>query len=68
MTVTVENLTERHIGAVRRYAEASGKKTLLEFCKRASLSKLGAMRKVAEAYNKLDAGGLFGPPGQDRSR
>lgn len=64
MTVTVETLTGRHIEAVRKYAEIGSKKTLLTACRRAAdpgMQALGAMRKVADAYNKLNARGFFGP-------
>jgi len=65
MTITFENLSDRHIEAVRRFAERNGKKTLLTLCKRAArrvdpLSKIAAMRKVAEAYNRLAGAGMLG--------
>lgn len=63
--ITIENLTQRHIDAVQRYAEANRKHTLLQTCKRAARRNrgepnLGALRDVAEAYNKLAGGGHLG--------
>lgn len=66
MTLTIENLTSRHIAAVKRYATENRKHTLLQLCKRAQRRQrggelnLGAMRDVAAAYNKLAPSGLLG--------
>jgi hypothetical protein len=64
---TAESLTGRHIEAVRRYARENRKKTLLLACERASRRgpgdnwNVGAMRTVANAYDRLHAGGFLGP-------
>src|SRR5262249_2476048 len=65
--------TGNHVEAVRRYATASGKKTLLLACERAVRGRnqgracLGALRAVAAAWNRLHARGFFGPPDQPPS-
>lgn len=71
--VTANSLTGRHIKAVRRFARANDKKTLLRACDRAARRgpggdlNFGAMRTVAAAWNRLDAGGFFGPPSRPTS-
>jgi len=71
--VTADSLTGRHIDAVRRYARANDRKTLLRACDRAARRgpggdlNFGAMRTVAAAWNRLDEGGLLGPPSQRAS-
>lgn len=69
MIITIENLTSRHIEAVRVYATEKRKHKLLIAYRRADDSmnldkhhrNLGAMRDVAAAYNKLAGGGRLGP-------
>jgi hypothetical protein len=64
MVVTIENITDRHVAAVKQWADKRGIKTWQRICKRAqsanATSGHEALRLLAAKYNQLASAGMLG--------